>query len=69
MAEADATMDIDALRQCVDDNTHFNTVRYDMERPEAVALRGTPAWFVNGQQVYQASPQIIGQMIEAALNS
>ncbi|GAB5493293.1 MAG: hypothetical protein Phog2KO_35080 [Phototrophicaceae bacterium] len=69
IAEANTTMDIDTLRQCVDDNTHFNTVRYDMERPEAAALRGTPAWFVNGQQVYQASPQIISQMIEAALNS
>lgn len=69
IAEADTGMNIDALRECVNANTHFNTVRYDMERPEATALRGTPAWFVNGQQVYQASPQVITQMIETALNS
>ena len=69
IAESNTTMNIDALRDCVNDNTHFNTVRYDMERPEAVSLRGTPSWFVNGQQVYQASPQVIIQMIETALNS
>lgn len=69
IGRADSTIDIEALGQCVDDNTHFNTVRYDMERPEARALRGTPTWFVNGQQVYQASPEVIIQLIEAALSS
>lgn len=60
-------MDMEALRSCVDANTHFQTVRYDMERSEARGIRGTPTWFVNGQQVYQASPQVLIQMIDAAL--
>lgn len=69
IANAGSDINIDDLRECTEANTHFNTVRYDMERPEAVALRGTPSWFVNGQQVYQASPQVITQMIDAALGS
>ncbi|MGJ3239318.1 MAG: DsbA family protein [Anaerolineae bacterium] len=62
-------LDGDTLRECFDANTHARTVRYDMERPEALAIRGTPTWFVNGQQVYSASPQTIIQLIESALGS
>lgn len=68
IAAKNSGINIDDLRTCVDANTHFHTVRYDMERPEAVGIRGTPTWFVNGQQVYNASPQVITQMIEAALS-
>jgi len=66
---ADPLIDGDALSSCVDANTHHNTVQYDMERPEAAGIRGTPTWFVNGQQVYSASPQVIIQMVESALGS
>ncbi|MGB7337969.1 MAG: thioredoxin domain-containing protein [Phototrophicaceae bacterium] len=67
--EANTTLDMPTLRECVSNNTHFNTVRYDMERPEALGIRGTPTWFVNGQQVYSASPSTIIQMIETELDS
>ena len=69
IAAENSTMNIDELRACVDANTHFNTVRFDMERPEALGIRGTPTWFVNGQQVFNASPAVITQMIQAELNS
>ncbi|MEM9953459.1 MAG: thioredoxin domain-containing protein [Chloroflexota bacterium] len=64
-----STIDGDALRECVNNNTHFQTVRYDMERPEAQSIRGTPTWFVNNQRLYSASPQAIIDLIEAELNS
>lgn len=66
---ADPLIDGEALRECVEANTHHNTVRYDMDRPEAAGIRGTPTWFVNGQQLYSASPQVIIQMIENELGS
>ncbi|MEL6306566.1 MAG: thioredoxin domain-containing protein [Chloroflexota bacterium] len=61
------TMDETAFRDCVNGNTHFRTVRFDMERLEVRGVRGTPTWFVNGQQVYSASPQVITQLIDNAL--
>lgn len=67
--DANTTLDMTALRECVSNNTHFNTVRYDMERPEALGIRGTPTWFVNGQQLYSPSPSAIIQIIESELSS
>lgn len=61
-------LDADALQACVDANTHVETVQYDRNRPEARGIRGTPTWFVNGQQVFNASPDVLRQMIRQALN-
>jgi protein-disulfide isomerase len=60
-------LDVGVLRACVDNKTHTNTVRYDMQRAEARGIRGTPTWFVNGQQVFNASPDILRQMISSEL--
>ena len=64
-----SALDADALHDCVDANTHASTVQYDRSRPEAAGIRGTPSWFINGQQVYSASPQTLIQMIQAELSS
>lgn len=56
-------LETDVLQACVDNNTHYDTVRYDMNRPEARGIRGTPTWFVNGQMIFNASPNILRQTI------
>ena len=63
------TLDENALRDCVDANTHYETVLYDRTRPEAVSIRSTQTWMVNGQLVYSASPQTLIQIIESELSS
>lgn len=62
-------LDGDALESCVDANTHVATVRYDLERGEKLGIRSAPTWFINGERVYNASPDILQQMITEALNS
>jgi protein-disulfide isomerase len=56
-------LDVNALQACVDANTHYETVRYDMNRPEARNVLGTPTWFVNGQVIFNASPAVLRQTI------
>ncbi len=62
-------LDVSALQACVDANTHYETVRYDMNRTEAQVIRGTPTWFVNGQAIFNASPAILRQAILDELES
>jgi protein-disulfide isomerase len=56
-------LDANTLQSCVAANTHYETVRYDMNRPEARGIRGTPTWFVNGQLIFNASPAVLRQTI------
>ncbi len=60
---------VSALQTCIDANTHYETVRYDMNRTEAQVIRGTPTWFVNGQVIFNASPAILRQAILDELQS
>ena len=61
-------LDGDTLQICVENDTHFETVRYDMQRPEALAIRGTPTWFVNGHLIYDASSKHLREMINIELS-
>ncbi|MCI0710462.1 MAG: DsbA family protein [Chloroflexi bacterium] len=65
---ANLGLDAEALRTCADGNTHYNTVIYDMNRSEARGIRGTPTWFVNGQQLFNASPDILREAIQSELS-
>lgn len=65
---ANLGLDTNALQSCVDANTHYETVRYDMNRSEARGILGTPTWFVNGQLLYNASPDILRQTIQSELS-
>lgn len=64
----DLGLDADALQACVENGTHYQTVRYDMQRPEVQGIRGIPAWFVNGQLVYDASSEQLREMISIELS-
>lgn len=66
---ANAGLNANELQSCVEANTHYNTVRYDMSRSEARGIRGTPTWFVNGQILFNASPATLRQAILNALES
>lgn len=61
-------LDVSALQACVDANTHAATVQYDEDQGHKLGLQGTPAFFVNGQLLYFASPSGLREAIEQALN-
>jgi protein-disulfide isomerase len=62
-------LDTDALQTCVDNNTHVATVQYDEDRGRDLGLPGTPAFLVNGQHLFYASPDALRAAIEQALAS
>jgi len=60
-------LDMQAFNACLDSNQHHRTVVYDLKAAQALRLRGTPAFLVNGKPVIGANPQLLAQAIEAAL--
>lgn len=62
-------LDVGALQTCVDNNTHVATVQFDEDRGRDLGLPGTPAFLVNGQHLYYASPDALRAAIEQALAS
>ncbi|MGQ9850759.1 MAG: DsbA family protein [Aggregatilineaceae bacterium] len=61
-------LDTAALQACVDANTHVATVQYDEDQGHKLGLLGTPAFLVNGQELFFASPSGLREAIERALN-
>ena len=66
---AQVGLDTDALQACVDNNTHVATVQYDEDQGHKLGLPGTPAFLVNGQRLFDASPDALRAAIERALSS
>lgn len=62
-------VDPDLLRECTESGTHRRTVQYDEQRGNQLGIRGTPTWFINGQRIYNASPQVLREAIRAALQT
>ncbi len=62
-------LDTNALQACVDNNTHAATVQHDEDQGRNLALPGTPSFLVNGQRVFNASPDSLRAAIEQALVS
>lgn len=60
-------LDGDALRECVDNDTHRNTVLYDLQRGQQLGINATPTWFINDQRIYNASPDALRSAINAEL--
>jgi protein-disulfide isomerase len=60
-------LDGDALRSCVDANTHADTVRYDLNRGRELGINSAPVFFVNGQRLFNASPAMLRTAVESAL--
>jgi|GEM_PF-873854 len=61
-------LDGDALRECVYNNTHRDTVRYDLQRGQQLGINGTPTWFVNNQRIFNASPDTLRAAINTELS-
>jgi len=62
-------LDTDLLRTCYESGTHTETVRYDLARGTQLGVRGTPTFFVGGQPVFNANPEILRELIQAELNA
>lgn len=61
--------DGDALQACINSNAHSRTVQFDLNRASDLGLRGTPAFLVNDQVIYSASPDTLRAAVEQALRS
>jgi protein-disulfide isomerase len=59
----------DALRECVDQNTHRGTVQYHEDRARSLGLPGTPSFLVNDARLFNATPDALLAAVEQALAS
>lgn len=62
-------LDANALRRCVDQNTHRSTVQYHEDRARSLGLPGTPSFLVNDVRIFNATPQVLLAEIEKALRN
>lgn len=62
-------LDADALRACYEAGTHVETVRYDFNRGSELGIRGTPTFFVGGQPVFNANPDVLRDLLQAELDA
>lgn len=60
-------LDADKLSECYYSGTHQNTVQYDLQRARDLGLRAAPSFVVNGERAYNATPDLLRQMIDSAL--
>lgn len=60
-------MDMATLTACVENNTHQQTVRFDLQRGTALSIRSTPTWFVNERRVFEANPDTLSRIIREEL--
>ena len=51
-AAGDLGLDMEALRTCVNDDTHHETVQFDLQRGLEMGLNSTPTFIVNGQRIF-----------------
>lgn len=63
-------MNVEAFDACVDNQTHINELRNDLEAAQNAGLTGTPTFFINGRRIEGAQPYevfalIIDQELEA----
>lgn len=56
-----------ALIVCAQNGTHRQTVQYDLDRARNLGLRGTPAFLINGERLFDASPEQLEAAVQQAL--
>ena len=66
---AQVGLDTDALQACVDNHTYAAAVQSEEDQGYRLGLPGTPAFLVNGQRLFGASPDALRAAIERALSS
>lgn len=62
-------LNTDTLQACIDANTHAATVQYHENQGRELGLPGTPAFLVNDQRLFYASPEALQAAVEQALAS
>jgi len=62
-------LDAQLLRACAESGQHRETVRYDLTRAISLGLPGTPSFLVNDARVFYASPDVLVEFIEQALDN
>ncbi len=62
-------LDGDALRECMEQNTHRGTVQYHEDRARRLGLPGTPSFLINDTRLFNATPDALLAAIEQALAS
>lgn len=64
-----AGLAMDPFQACLDTNQHRATIDYDLQAGRELALRGTPAFLVEGQIVFGATPSLLVTAIQQALTT
>lgn len=65
-----AGVDVERFRACLDADTYSDDVGQDRQRGLDQGVRGTPTFFVNGEQVVGAQPiEVFAQLIDRELPS
>lgn len=62
-------LDMDKFNQCLDSGEHKETVSYDRQAANNLGFRGTPSFAVNGQAVFGPNPDLIRELIQAAIEA
>ncbi len=67
---SDVGLDTAAFNECLDSGKYTSEVQKDAQDGASYGVGGTPAFFINGQQVSGAQPfEVFQQVIDAALAS
>ena len=62
-------LDADALRACYEAGTHVETVRFDAMRASQAGVRGTPTFFIGATPIFNATPDVLRDLIQAELDA
>lgn len=56
-------LDLDEFNACMDDERHMSRIAADYQAAQALGVRGTPAFFINGRPISGAQPQEVFERI------
>ncbi len=56
-------LDLDEFNACMDDQRHMSRIAADYQEAQALGVRGTPAFFVNGRPISGAQPLSVFERI------
>ncbi len=60
---SELALDVDEFRACLEDQRHLNRIAADYQAAQALGIRGTPAFFINGRPISGAQPQSVFERI------
>lgn len=60
---SELSLNVDEFRACLEDQRHLSRIAADYQAAQALGVRGTPAFFINGRPISGAQPQAVFERI------